>query len=383
MLRYKFLIIWLVMSCAAAAQQLTTNWTFEAGARVIGEAALHHDNLYFGNVKGTFYSLNTNTGKINWTFETGVPIQSRPLIEGNHIYFEAGVDLYKITNSGKLIWHYASGDVPEKFSYDDKDYLYTLDSWDDKHSNPVIYNNYLIIGMASGRLVFLDKETGTPVKTIYSITGAPIRSTPTVNDDMLYFGDWEGYVYAFDIKGWQLRWIKKTYDNATKPYPTFGGIASDFTVYEEHLYFGLRNPQLQVLDVNTGNIKWTYSDSDGGWMIGDPRVYNDTLYIAGSDNYAMFAFHPTSGRTFWKHQRKLNIYSRPLITPEHIIYTSADSYAPQKDGEIVILDRITGKLVTSYGFAYGAFAPPLMDQQSNILFISNRGVVHSMRFLAK
>ena len=110
------------------------------------------------------------------------------------------------------------------------------------------------------------------------------------------------------------------------------GIASEFVIYGDKLFFGARNPMLNVLLRNDGQKEWTYTDEDGGWIIGDPVIYNDTLYIGGSDNFSILALNASDGRRLWQTKRSKNIYTKPIVNQDLVIYTGGNSYNPKDSG---------------------------------------------------
>ena len=81
-------------------------------------------------------------------------------------------------------------------------------------------------------------------------------------------------------------------------YPTFGQLNAKFTTYKDLLYFGGRNPEMQVLNKQSGIKEWSYTEKAGGWISGDPAISQDTLYLAGSDNHEIFAFYAISCKKY-------------------------------------------------------------------------------------
>ena len=206
---------------------------------------------------------------------------------------------------------------------------------------------------------------------------APIRSSPLVSNGILYFGDWEGYVYAYSLSNQALVWKKKTYRQA-KPYGTFGGVVSEFLIYDDLLFFGARNFMLNVLDVATGQKVWTYTDAKKGWVIGDPVIFKDTLYIGGSDNYSMLAFDPKIGRPIWSQNGGKNIYTKPIVTAEWVIYTAGNGYNPKDTGVVFLLDRKGGEVLDKYELTNGSFSSPALVEDKIIFGCYDKNI-YSLR----
>ena len=360
------------------AQSLQLDWKIETGKKIVAPPALDDEHVFIGNESGTFFAIDQHSGEILWQVETGGNIQGRAVLNDEHIFFESANTFYALNKTdGKEIWQYTLNMSPEKFSYADKDFLFKLDFFDDKRSSGIIHKGIFYAGTSNGKVIGLNSKTGELEFSINSNNNSPVRSTPLIHEDQLFFGDWNGIVYCFDLNSNSFLWQKSTYRE--KPYDTFGGIASEFLVYKGKLFFGARNPMFNVLWKDDGQKEWTYTDPDGGWLIGDPVIYSDTLYVGGSDNFAMLALSPSDGRLLWKNQRSKNIYVKPIVSKEYIIYPGGNSYDPRDTGEIVILDRFTGETITSFETPYGVFSAPAWTEEGQIIFGSLDGAIYSLK----
>ncbi|MGK7389135.1 MAG: outer membrane protein assembly factor BamB family protein [Candidatus Cyclobacteriaceae bacterium M2_1C_046] len=359
------------------AQQLKEAWRFETGSKIIAAAVVDEENIYMGNTAGNFYAIERETGKKKWSFQTPGKIQSKALIINDMVFFESGHSYYALDKSdGSLIWDKVIDDAPEKYTSKEKEILYELDPFDDKHSSPSLYRNVIYVGTGTGKVLGLDPGSGEVILEINTEGNAPVRSTPFIENDVLYFGDWNGLLYAYSLTTNENLWKRSTYRK--KPYATFGGLASEFVSYKGNLIFGARNPMLNVVRLENGEKEWTYTDPIGSWIIGDPVIYNDTLYIAGSDNFSIFAFNPYDGRLIWQNIREKNIYSKPVVTDKLVIFTSGESYNPEGSGELVVLNRKNGELITHVEIPKGSFASPVM-KDNFLYFGSNEGVFYCLK----
>jgi len=115
------------------------------------------------------------------------------------------------------------------------------------------------------------------------------------------------------------------------------------------LFFGARNPEFQVIDIKSAQKKWSFIEKEGGWISGDPLIYNDTLFIAGSDNHKLFAFDPVSGDKFWEYEFLFNNFSKPVIYKDYILFTTGDAYSvygkSKGFGYLYALNRKNGSIV--------------------------------------
>ena len=205
-----------------SAQSFELNWSYLSTGRIVAQPNCDSHNLYVGNEKGDFYSINIMSGEVLWKVETKGSIQARAVLYDNIIFFESANIFYAVNKEdGSEIWKYSLGIEPEKFSYGEIDYLFKLDFFDDKRSSGFIEENVVYIGTTDGRVLGLRVQTGEVEFAVLSENQSPIRSTPIVRDGKIYFGDWNGIVYCYSLNTKRLLWQKSTYRE--KPYETFGG----------------------------------------------------------------------------------------------------------------------------------------------------------------
>lgn len=340
------------------AQELTSNWTFTTTGRVLAGPLIYDETVFIGDQNGVFYSIDLETGKEQWRLETGGNIQTKATLVDNNIFFESSNIFYLISaKTGKLRWKFDTGMVPFIFKYEEREWPYKIDPFDDKRSIATYYKGIIYVGSGDGNIYGFNASNGEVVVKYPADESAPVRSSPFIKDDKLYFGDWEGVVYCYSLESDELIWKKKTY-RGKKPYGTFGGVVSEFLEYDGLLFFGARNYMFNVLDINTGEKEWTYTDAQKGWIIGDPVMFKDTLYVGGSDNYSMLAFDPLIGRPIWSQNGGKNIYTKPIVTEEWVIYTAGNGYNPNDSGVMFLLNRKTGEEITRFDVSMGTFSSP-------------------------
>lgn len=371
------IITFILNTSFISSQSLELSWKLETESKILGGPISDGQYVYLGNEKGTFYSIDINTGEIRWEINTEGKIQSKALLVDQMIFFESGNTFYAVDKyDGSQLWNYNLNSEPEKFTYSGVDYQFILDPYDDKHASAVEQNGIIYTATSYGEVIGLRVNTGEVAFKVTVPDQAPLRATPLLQEGRLYYGDWNGVVYCYDLTQEKLLWKRSTYRE--KPYATFGGIASEFTIHKGKLFFGARNHMLNVLWADDGQKEWTYTDPQGGWLIGDPVVDNDTLYIGGSDNFSMLALDANDGRLLWKSTRKKNIYAKAIVTSNWVIYGAGNSYNPKDTGEIVILNRKDGKVINVYETSSSIFSAPLMVYNKYVVFGCNDGTIYSL-----
>ncbi|MEQ9301029.1 MAG: PQQ-binding-like beta-propeller repeat protein [Cyclobacteriaceae bacterium] len=340
-----------------SAQNLQLVWKYELGGEIIAAPVVLDDKVYIGSQNGIFCALDVD-GKELWRFETDGSIQASALIVDGKIFFESGNIFYLLTvASGKLIWQYDPQLEEEKYSHEGEQHRFKLDPFDDIRSKATYANGIIYIGGVDGTVFGLSIVDGRPVVKIASDDPAPIRSSPLIEENRLYYGDWAGVMYCNDVEEGSFLWSRKMFD-FPQPYPTFGGIVSSFWIHDDLLFFGARNYTLNGVNKVTGELIWSYTDPEEGWIVGDPIVHNDTLYIGGSDNFSLFSIEPNSGHIFWQAAGTKNIITKPLIIEEYIVYTEGNWYQPSDKGAVVLADRSNGKQLNRYYTKKAVFSSP-------------------------
>ncbi len=357
----------LLINIPTHGQTLESLWKFEIGSRVLASPVEKDGTVYVGDVEGRFYAVDALSGKEKWKVDTKGNIQAKALIVGDKVFFESANVFYLLEQSnGKAVWKFDTGMKRFSFTNGELKLDYKIDPWDDKRSTATLVEGVIYVGSGNGTLYGLDAKSGKVRLSINSEENSPIRSSPLVSNSRLYFGDWNGVVYCYDLKKSDFVWKKKTY-SWKKPYGTYGGVVSEFIAHQGRLYFGARNFMLNILDLNTGEKEWTYTDSGGGWIVGDPVMFKDTLYIGGSDNFSMYAFHPVIGKNFWKQTQDRNIYTKPVLTEDWLIYTAGNAYNLRDIGKLFLLNRKTGDVINSLELPNGVFSSPILVGE-NIYF---------------
>ncbi len=366
-------------SITLQAQKLSFSWTFQTKDKLLASPVTDGSTVYIGSQDGNMYALNASDGQLRWSFPTEGMIQSQALLTEKVLFFESANVFYALEpEGGGLIWKFDPEMNPEGFEYEGRKFPYKLDFWDDKRSVGTLSGGVIYIGASNGHVYGFQEESGELVLDISSEENSPIRSTPLVENHILYFGDWEGVVYAYDLNQRNLKWRKNTY-RGDRLYPSFGGISASFLRYNDLLIFGARNHQMNVLYAETGEKEWTYADPKGGWIVGDPVIFKDTLYIGGSDNFSMYAFGPKWGRLLWQHNGGLNIYTRPVVTQEHVFYTAGNGYNWTDPGVVYVLKRSNGEELTKYETPKAVFSSPVLVE-GKIIFGCYDGQVYALDF---
>jgi len=365
------LILLVNISLFGFEEDETLIWTFKTNAKIMSHPIIEDDIIYFGSMDSVFYAVDIKTGSQLWNYKTSSTIQSKALINKDIVYFKSGNDVFALNkNSGQEIWKSVS---------DDKEGSAKIDLWDYHSGSAAIYESNIFFGLGNGILKGFDLKSGEIYIEIESKNHSPIKSGLVVEESVLYFGDWDGRIYAHNLELNKQIWMHKTYEKQL--YPTFGQINTQLSIYKDLLFFGGRNPEMQVLNKNTGEVQWTYIEKDGGWISGDPLVMNDTLYIGGSDNHEMFAFNADTGEKYWTFEFLNNNFSQALVYNNYLLFTTGDAYnvygkSPGK-GYVYALNRSDGSIV-NFTKVGGNIYSTLIEKNGILYLASADGKLYAM-----
>lgn len=218
----------------------------------LSSPAIDEGTVYFGTGSGYFYALNASTGKELWKFKTNGVIHSSPAIAYGKVYFGSwDTYMYALNKrTGQVEWRFATGtdtviynqtgiqgspvinDSALFFGGRDS-YLYGMDALTGKllwkkyndfawvSSCPVIANGKIIYTTGDSRsLIALNKNTGDSLYQIYS--KGWIMSSPSLVDNIVYYGDLNGFLYANDAAAGNTLWIYQLESSITDFYKLLG-----------------------------------------------------------------------------------------------------------------------------------------------------------------
>ncbi|WP_239615623.1 outer membrane protein assembly factor BamB family protein [Cohnella mopanensis] len=303
-------------------------WKFQTGERITSSPLIAAGKVYFGSDDHHLYAVDAASGKKDWSFTADSAIRSNPKLSGSSIVFQSHAGtVYRLdAGTGSLIWSVPAADPVVKGEQDEWDYYDSSASLDDD----VFY-----IGNANAELLAFNVDTGKRLWE-YQAT-APIKSSPIHDDKTVYFGDWEGYIYAVDKKNGELRWSYKT-----PPNDRHKAIQSTPVLHEGVLYAGARDFKLYAIDALSGNPLW-YQVAPA-W-VASPIYEGNTLYVGNSNGYFMAAVDPKTGLEKWRFETSSNVLSAPAYEKGQLIFGSGYAYSNGKVKDYLYsVDALTGKL---------------------------------------
>ncbi len=321
-------------------------WKFKTGGEIRSTISISENKLFLTSGDGNLYALEKSNGKVIWAFkasdkkyDTYDYHQSSPVLYNNMVCFGMGNGkVYAVNvNDGKEVWSYQTGDVV--------------------HSTPAILKDKLFIGSFDGNVYGLNTTDGNflwKFKTLghtYFPKGE-VQFNPTAINVTVYIAARDYNMYAIDYEKGLGRWnrefpagwatsisytperdsliilgtsdpkhlfainraTEKTYWEANLKSQVFGKCAFS----ESMVYVGTLNGKIFAVDINTGEVKWTwttesYTENHLKYFNADDEYRDDILSILKTDEDFLTAGYDCGA-----------IYSTAAITSNELIVSSTN-----------------------------------------------------------
>jgi outer membrane protein assembly factor BamB len=167
-----------------------------------------------------------------------------------------------------------------------------------------------------------------PLTTTDYIPGN-IYGAVVLNDDVLYFGDGKGLVFALKAEDGRPYW--------PAPVRTQARIWSSVVVDDQNVYAASQDHFLYAIDKKSGNPVWKFP-GDGmtvDALVGSPTVYSGTVYV-GSFGGVLYAVNATNGQLKWSSKVDGGLWDGPALVDGTL-------YFGDQGGNVYARDAATGQ----------------------------------------
>lgn len=170
---------------------------------------------------------------------------------------------------------------------------------------------------------------------------SPVRSTPLINNNTIYFGTAKGDFFAIDKKTSKVKWR----------YNTGKAIHSSAACYNGKLYFSDNGQTLYCLQEANGQLAWKLKLGDKldypwrfDYYYSSPVLFENKLYI-GSDDGHLYAVNIADGKTLWKFRTPGLVRSTPGISNNTILFgdTEGNFYCLDLKGNVKWTYKVIGE----------------------------------------
>jgi outer membrane protein assembly factor BamB len=304
-------------------------WSFTCGMAVQSSPTVVNNIVYFGSRDGKLYALHASSGRKKWSFQAEGEILSSPAVDNGIVYFISQRKIYALyTFLGWKKWsfpirgdtlpssptvangvlyfdaghwairavHAAAGPKLGSRDFFKKEYF---NKHSEASSSLTVVNNILYFG--GGRnFKALDATNG---KYMWSFdTDVAVKSSPTVDNGIVYFGSDNGKFYALHAASGQQMWSFQTGEQSpakkrsSDRYGAYSSrqdnttlnrqILSSPAVVNGTVYFGSNDGNLYALDASSGQKKWSFQTGD---MVQSSPAVDDGIVYFGSYDHNLYA----------------------------------------------------------------------------------------------
>jgi len=299
---------------------LSLTWKFETKGSVISSPSVVDGIVYFGSQDKNIYAIGAWSGKLIWKYPTLAPIESSPAVVNGRVYtggddgYVYCLDAYK----GTLIWkRFVNGDLPFTFGN------LVL------KSSPAVADGIVYVGSLDNYTYAINANNGDIMWK--AKTEGPISSSPAVAGGAVYILSEEpqaGAFYKFDAKTGDVIWKKEF------PYRiSFAGGTQMMgsPSVADGMVFAMSNwGDYFCIDIQTGEIKWTFSNPTASEFIVSSPIYVDGKVFV-IDKFNLACLDATNGYTLWSTYTGDELYVAPS-------YADGKVYMVTSQRNIFVLD---------------------------------------------
>ena len=312
----------------------SSKWSVPVGHLIEHAPILVKDTIYMLDIKGIFYSIDKNTGKILYKKDIGELSAAAPGYADGVVYL-VNLDPDQIValraKDGKELWRKP------------------IDS-PGSESSPVVVNDRLIFGCQCGSVYALNPKTGA---TIWETeTAGEIKSAVAYNEGTVYGSNYGGEFFALDASDGGLKWSTPIIGGA---FGRGGGSYSTPAVAYGRVYVGALDSRVYSLDEDTGEVAWTFSTGAEvypGPVVADVPGAPPTVFIASADSQA-YALDAKTGALRWKRSVGDEVIGSGVVIGTTFYVSRA------YDGGMVGFEARSGKQV--FESDLGAYSPAISD----------------------
>lgn len=180
---------------------------------------------------------------------------------------------------------------------------------------PQVDDESVYIGGYDGYVYSLDREDGA-CNWAFD-TGDPIVGGIALVDGTLYFGSDNNFVYALDTDGVSV----------TDPFDTGESVWVTPLVADGVVYVSNVGGDVYALDAETLDPVWNEPFSVKGGLLSDPVLADDDTLLVGGIGETLYAVNTETGEEEWSFGAGNWFWARPLVADGVI-------YAPNLDGSV-------------------------------------------------
>lgn len=310
-------------------------WTFRAQSLVEFPPVVAYGRLFFANNEGVLFAISAKTGKRAWKYDSKRCQAMSPAVDFHTIYATFlnhppcnasrnldGTLLALAAGTGKVRWRRTIGP---------------------SESSPLLHGKVVYVGDWDGNVSAFDATTGRRRWTFHA--GGKVKDGLAYAGGRVYFGAYDSHVYALNAATGKLVW-------RASAQPRFGQSGTFYAtpaVAYERVYIGSTDGKMYSFGATSGKLRWSHST--GGYVYSSPAVWRRRVYI-GSYDGTFYCYDAATGDVKWTFHANGPISGSPTVVAGRIYFATLKrrTYA---------LNALTGGLLWSY--PDGKYSPVVAD----------------------
>lgn len=297
-------------------------WKLKTNGQVISSPVVNNKVVYIGSEDFNLYAIDAISGKLIWKFITNGAISSTPTVSKGKVMFLSMDGYFYCLNQedGKLIWKFKTGGESK---YKVKDYYnlsFQPDFWGFYLSSAVVNDNLVYFGSSDSYIYALNIETGENIWKYK--TEASIHSSPAIYNNSLVIGSWDSNIYCLNATTGVENWKFST--GKDKEYYVMMGIQASPSIDSNMTFIGSRDAKMYALNTSTGDTIWTNKNFNGSWMPSSAAIGKDYIYTGSSDAFRFYSIDKFTGEINYSTNTKAYTFSSPAIDSEMAYIGSAN-----------------------------------------------------------
>ncbi len=243
-------------------------------------------------------------------------------------------------------------------------------------SDPVLDNERVYIGSDQGEFLALNQIDGS-IAWSHTISlhrkGKGIFSSPALCEGTVYFGGYDGNVYALDSKTGKRKWLSSEGDwVGSSP-----SLAPDLGMLFVGLEFGLwrKRGGIVALDMKTGRKIWGYYEMPCFTHSSPLYIKKHGQVVIGSNDGTVYLFDAKAGTLLWKFAT--GVLSDSELDSGFSRFDIKESFAYDAkrdlivfgnyDGKVFFVDRKTGLERGHFTAGFGFYSTPVIYENTVIV----------------
>jgi eukaryotic-like serine/threonine-protein kinase len=270
-------------------------WTFDKGKEKTGftaAAAVRDGLVYIGDMDGTFFCLDAKTGEKRWDATSDGEIDSAANFYGDNVLFGSQDNtLYCLdAKSGKKQWTHQIGDQIR--------------------CSPTVVENSCFLAGCDGKLHVVDLHNGEETGAVE--INSPTGCTPAADGDVIFFGTEGGSFFCVNWKQLQKAW---TWQDKAKGL----SIRSSAALTDQTVVFGGRDKIVHARDRKSGEKLWDFTTK--GRVDSSPVIVGERLYVGSADG-RIYGVDLKTGQQAWQYDAGGAIVGSPAVAEGHLVIAS-------------------------------------------------------------